>query len=216
MSSWNFVLRWVELGKRFTWLQTLWRFWLRDLYFDEMVGAWCFCCLSGPLGSTCLIYFALVFSFIYCWVLIFALSLFLYWFICSRRYCIDMFGSFMRAWYLCVLVHIWIGGEFGMWNRLWPSSKIFYWSFQGGTSFVDPLCFFSVCVCSTFCASVCVCLVVACWEGLASWLSFVVSICEFITFPLVSWVKCGTWLYHFLIFTPLLTFITLGPGSSMY
>ena len=29
-------------------------------------------------------------------------------------------------------------------------------------------------------------------KGLISWLSFVVSICEFVTFPLVSWVGCGT------------------------
>ena len=31
--------------------------------------------------------------------------------------------------------------------------------------------------------------------------------CEFVTFPLVSWVRCGTWLYRFLIFAHLLTFI---------
>ena len=42
-------------------------------------------------------------------------------------------------------------------------------------------------------------------KGLTSWLSFVVSNCEFVTFPLVSWVRCGTWLYRFLIFAPLLT-----------
>ena len=30
--------------------------------------------------------------------------------------------------------------------------------------------------------------------------------CEFVTFPLVSWIRCGTWLYRFLIFAPLLTF----------
>ena len=29
-------------------------------------------------------------------------------------------------------------------------------------------------------------------NGLTSWLSFVVSNCEFVTFPLVSWVRCGT------------------------
>ena len=29
-------------------------------------------------------------------------------------------------------------------------------------------------------------------NGLTSWLSFVVSYCEFVTFPLVSWVRCGT------------------------
>ena len=29
-------------------------------------------------------------------------------------------------------------------------------------------------------------------KGLTFWLSFVVSNCEFVTFPLVSWVRCGT------------------------
>ena len=42
-------------------------------------------------------------------------------------------------------------------------------------------------------------------KELTSWLSFVVSNCEFVTFPLVSWVRCGTRLYLFLIFAPLLT-----------
>ena len=43
------------------------------------------------------------------------------------------------------------------------------------------------------CASVYMCLVVVtCWKGLTSWLSFVVSNCEFVTFPLVSCVRCGT------------------------
>ena len=42
-------------------------------------------------------------------------------------------------------------------------------------------------------------------KGLTSWFSFVVSTCEFVTFPLVSWVRCGTILYRFLIFAPLLT-----------
>ena len=43
-------------------------------------------------------------------------------------------------------------------------------------------------------------------KGRTSWLSFVVSDCEFVTLPLVSWVRCGTWLYRFLIFAPFLTF----------
>ena len=29
-------------------------------------------------------------------------------------------------------------------------------------------------------------------KGLTSWLSFVVYNCEFVSFPLVSWVRCGT------------------------
>ena len=41
--------------------------------------------------------------------------------------------------------------------------------------------------------SVYVCFVVTCWERAdLSWLSFVVSNCEFVTFPLVSLVRCGT------------------------
>ena len=40
-------------------------------------------------------------------------------------------------------------------------------------------------------------------KGLISWLSFVMSNCEFVTFPLVSWVRCWTWVYRFLIFLTL-------------
>ena len=58
-------------------------------------------------------------------------------------------------------------------NRFKPSSKIFYWPFQGGTSFVDLLCFCSVLCLLCF---VRVCLYVLCGhQGLTSWLSFVVS-----------------------------------------
>ena len=32
-------------------------------------------------------------------------------------------------------------------------------------------------------------------KGLTSWLSFVVYNCEFVTFPLVSWDRCGILLY---------------------
>ena len=45
------------------------------------------------------------------------------------------------------------------WNWFKPSSKLFYWPFQGGTSFVDLLCFFLSCVCFAF---VRVCLLVPC------------------------------------------------------
>ena len=95
-------------------------------------------------------------------------------------------------------------------NRFKPSSKIFYWPFQGGTSFVDLLCFCSVSCLLCLCARLFIC---ALWspagKGLTFWLSFVVSNCEFVTFPLVFWVGCGTWLYRFLIFAPLLTLFML-------
>ena len=80
-------------------------------------------------------------------------------------------------------------------------------TFQGGISFVDLLCFCSVLCLLCLCARLFIC---ALWSPAGkertSWLSFVVSNCEFVTFPLVSWVRCGTWLYRFLIFAPLLTF----------
>ena len=68
--------------------------------------------------------------------------------------------------------------------------------------------FFSVLRLLCLCARLFIC---ALWspaeKGLTSWLSFVVSNCEFVTFPLVSWVRCGTLLYRFLIFATLLTFV---------
>ena len=42
------------------------------------------------------------------------------------------------------------------------------------------------------CASVYLCLWSSAGKGLTSWLSFVVSICKFVAFQLVSWVRCGT------------------------
>ena len=91
-------------------------------------------------------------------------------------------------------------------NRFKPSSGIFYWPFQGATSFVDLVCFCSVMCLLCLCARLFIC---ALWspagKGMTSWLSFVVSNCELVTFPLVSWVRCGTWLYRFLIFASLLT-----------
>ena len=34
-------------------------------------------------------------------------------------------------------------------------------------------------------------------KGLTSWLSFVMSNCDVVTFPLVSWVRCGAGMYRF-------------------
>ena len=74
--------------------------------------------------------------------------------------------------------------------------RIFY-------GFLSVLCLLCLCVRLFICA-----LWSPAGKGLTSWLSFVVSHCEFVTLPLVSWDRCGTWLYRFLIFEPLLTLIT--------
>ena len=48
------------------------------------------------------------------------------------------------------------------------------------------------CVCCVLCASVYMCFKVTCWER-ADLLALVCGVfCEFVTFPLVSWVRCGT------------------------
>ena len=98
-----------------------------------------------------------------------------------------------------------------------PFTKLFYWLFQGGTSFVDLLCFCSVLCLLCLCACLFIC---AMWspakkKGLTSWLSLVLSSCEFVTFPLVSWIRCGTWLYRFLIFAPVLTLVAVTTRGSV-
>ena len=67
------------------------------------------------------------------------------------------------------------------------------------------------------CASVYLCLVVTCWEMAdLTWLSFVVYNCEFVTFSLVSLVRCVTWLYRFLIFNPYLLLVRAFISVYMY
>ena len=50
--------------------------------------------------------------------------------------------------------------------------------------------------CLVFAMPLCPLFIFALWspagKGLTSWLSFVVSNCEFVFFPLESWVRCGT------------------------
>ena len=67
-------------------------------------------------------------------------------------------------------------------NRFKPSSKIFYWPFQGGTSFVDLLCFCSVLCLLCF---VRVCLYVLCGHLLGK------------GWPFGSWLWCLLWVCHF-------------------
>ena len=42
-------------------------------------------------------------------------------------------------------------------------------------------------------------------KGLTSWLVFVMLNCVFSLYHVVSWVRCGTWLYRYLIFAAFLT-----------
>ena len=67
-------------------------------------------------------------------------------------------------------------------NRFKPSSEIFYWPFQGGTSFVDLLCFCSILCLLCF---VHVCLYVLCGHLLGK------------GWPLSSRLWCLLWVCHF-------------------
>ena len=58
---------------------------------------------------------------------------------------------------------------------------------------MDLLCFCSVLCLLCLCARLFICALCSlAGKGLTSWLSFVVSNCEIVTFPLISWVGCGT------------------------
>ena len=63
--------------------------------------------------------------------------------------------------------------------------------FQGGASFVDNLFYF----CRVFVCFNARLFVDALWspagKGMTASLSFVISNCDGVTFPLVSWVRCG-------------------------
>ena len=64
---------------------------------------------------------------------------------------------------------------------------------EGGASFMDHLCYFCLIL---LCFHVAVRLFAdALWspagKGLPSWLSFVMSYRDVVTFPLVSWGRCG-------------------------
>ena len=95
----------------------------------------------------------------------------------------------MQTKHICVLLHIRTKGEVGSpLNRFKTSSKYF----TDRSKAVLLLCFCVLCL-LCLCARLFIC---ALWsparKGLTAWLSFVVSYCEFVTFPLVSLVRCGT------------------------
>ena len=101
-------------------------------------------------------------------------------------------------------------------TSLSPPVKHFYRPFQCGASFVDHLCYFCL-VLLCFHARL---FVDALWspagKGLTSWLSFVMSNCDVVTFLLVFWVRCGAWLYRFLTFAPFLTLSLLNSDHQYW
>ena len=130
------------------------------------------------------------------------------WFICSRRWCIDKLGVFhANRISMCLDSHLNKGWRWRRETGLSHPVKYFtdrskvvilMWIFYG---------FFLPCVCYALCASVDMCLVLTCWER-AYLLALVCGVQLWVChFSIVSWVRCDTLLYRFLIFAPLLTLI---------
>ena len=150
--------------------------------------------------------FAMVFSFIYCWVLIFALSpcyilMLIFW---------EMMHWWVRG--LSCKLNIYVSCPFlnngWVWRReTGLSPPVEYFTDRSGAVLLLWIFYvFSVLCLLRICLRLFIC---ALWshagKRMTSWLSFVVSNCEFVTFPLVSWDGCDTWWYRFLVFAPLLT-----------
>ena len=92
-------------------------------------------------------------------------------------------------------------------NQFKPSSKIFYWPFQGCSSFVDLLCFLCLVFSMPLWASVYMCLVVTCWER-ADLLAIVCGVQLWVCqFPIGI---LGQVLYLIVSITDLCTLIYLG------
>ena len=102
-------------------------------------------------------------------------------------------------------------------NRFKPSRKNILLTVPRRYFFCGSFMFlFCLVFAMSLCASVYMCFVVTCWER-ADLLALVCGVyCEFVTFPLVSWVRCGTWLYRFLIFAPLLTLYAILNINNVY
>ena len=99
----------------------------------------------------------------------------------------------MQAKYLSVLVRVWVGGGVGAVGPVWALRCSVLLTAPGRCFFCGSFVFLFCLVFSvSLCASVCVCFVVGCWGG-GGLLALVFGVCcEFVTFPLVSWVRCGT------------------------
>ena len=90
--------------------------------------------------------------------------LFISWFICSGRLCIDKLGVFHTN----QISMSWSTSELrvrlAMWNRFKPPSKIFFTDHPRRYLFCGSFMFFCLVFVMPLCLSVYLCLVVTCWE----------------------------------------------------
>ena len=128
-----------------------------------MVGAWCFGYCQAheglPVGFRLLRWFCLLLG-----LCLFFIS-FLYLELCSGRWCIDKLKGLLCKPNIYVS---WSTSELRVrlapWYLFEHSGVLFYWPFQGGTSFVDHSGYFWLVFVVLSCVSVYWCLVITCWE----------------------------------------------------
>ena len=93
---------------------------------------------------------------------------------------------------MCLDPHLGLGWGWRRWAGLGPPVECFTDRSKAVLLLWIFYVFVLSCVCYVFCAPVYMCFVVTYWEG-ADLLALVCGVfCEFVTFPLVSWVRCGT------------------------
>ena len=116
----------------------------------------------------------------------------------------------MQTKHLCVLILIWTKREVDApWSRFKPSSKIFLLTVPRWCFFCGSFVLFIFCVCHAF-PSVHFCLVVT-WRERADLLALICDVyCDLLLSYLVSWDRCGNWLYQFLILAVLLALPSNG------
>ena len=181
-------------------LQTLWWFQLKDLSINEMVGAWC-AHWGLHVGFLLLRYSVL------CTVESLSLLclLFISWFICSRRWCMDKVGGLSCKPNIYVS---WSTSELRMrlvpWNGFKHSSKIFFTDRSKAVTLLWIICaIYALCFSRLF--------IGALWspsgKGLTSWLLFVMFNCVIVTFP--CGILCQVWylIVSIPIFATFLTYI---------
>ena len=133
--------------------------------------------------------------------------LFISWFICFRRWCIDKLGVFhANKTYMCLDPHLNLGwGWCTVKPGLNPPVKYFT-DRSKAVLLCGSFMFFLSCVCHAF---VRVCLYVPCCHRLGKgWPLGSRLWCLTVSLLLSHWYPwsgCGTWLYRLLIFAPLLT-----------
>ena len=166
--------------------------------------------LSGSPGFTVGFFFWSGIQFISFWDLFFAF-LYLNLYVLGDHALLS-YGSFMQTKHLCVLIHIWTKGEVSAsWNWFKPSSKIFLLTVPMRCFFCGSYMLFLSCFCYAF---VHVCLLTPCGHLLIKgWPLGSRLSCLIVKLSLshvVSLVRCGAWLYRFLVFARFLTFTRKG------